>query len=398
MKEISIRKLAQMVSDLPVNGYIYVKQYGDSELFGIACSNLFESDLIIISHVGGGFASMFDTSTNNEEKEMCTWLQHAFGVDDKEKIVYLVNEEEIYGEQPHRKELWGVTFRVNQQDSSFYRTLAISECPIFPTREATETWINNHRGMGYDTAFYAEDCSDPKPVLIDRWQNDNDDDITTDKPSTHNFKARITNLRDDIISNIASILKKNNLSEIELDGMVKEPAFVLWCDDDGNWYDSPVKTVSLESQGISIDVEDEVENASATLYSKDIHVAFQNPDWLENIRCNVREAVQAKRLIKNDTQLSIFKAWNYYLNDNDGEEPNYVKVLIRFKDDGSEVEGIISLTDPSEKTGEHVFYYVQSLQELIELADTDKEATVQNFIIIRFDEYAETNMKEIYNE
>ena len=147
--------------------------------------------------------------------------------------------------------------------------------------------------------------------------------------------------------------------------MVKEPAFVLWCDDDGNWYDSPVKTVSLESQGISIDVEDEVKNASATLYSKDIDMAFQNPDWLENIRCNVREAVQVKRLMKNDTQLSIFKAWNYYLNDNDGEEPNYVKVLIRFKDDGSEVEGIISLADPSEKTGEHVFYYAQSLQELI---------------------------------
>lgn len=180
--------------------------------------------------------------------------------------------------------------------------------------------------------------------------------------------------------------------------MVKEPAFGLWCDDDGNWYDSPVKTVSLESQGISIDVEDEVKNASATLYSKDIDMAFQNPDWLENIRCNVREAVQVKRLMKNDTQLSIFKAWNYYLNDNDGEEPNYVKVLIRFKDDGSEVEGIISLADPSEKTGEHVFYYAQSLQELIELANTDKEATVQNFIIIRFDEYAETNMKGIYNE
>lgn len=67
--------------------------------------------------------------------------------------------------------------------------------------------------MGYDTAFYAEDCSDPKPVLIDRWQNDNDDDVTTDKPSTHNFKARIANLRDDIISNITSILKKTTFQK-----------------------------------------------------------------------------------------------------------------------------------------------------------------------------------------
>lgn len=390
MEKISIQKLAKMVCDLPVNGNIYVQQDADSELFGITCLNLFESDLIIISHFGGGFASLFDTSSTNEEKEMCSWLQYALGADNSEKIVYLLTENEVYGIQSPHNELWGVTFRVNQQDSSFYRTLAISECPIFPTREATETWINDHRGMGYDTAFYAEDCSDPKPVLIDRWQNDNDDDVTTDKPSTYNFKARIANLRDDIISNIASILKKNNLSEIELDGMVKEPAFVLWCDDDGNWYDSPVITVSLESQGISIDVEDEVENASATLYSKDINVAFQNPDWLENIRCNVREAVQAKKLLKNDTQLSIFKAWNCYLNDNDGEEPCYASAHIRFKDDGSEGEVIISLTDHSEETADRVFHYARSLQELTELADTNPEATVQNFIILSLNSYSDT--------
>lgn len=390
MKETSIQELARMVCDLPVNGNIYVQQYADSELFGITCLNLFESDLIIISHFGGGFSSMFDTSINNEEKEIYSWLQHALGIDNKEKIVFVLTEKEVQDERPLRKELWGVTFRVSQPGSPSYRTLAISECPIFTAREDTETWINDHRGMRYDTAFYAEDCSDPKPVLIDSWVNDNDDDVTTDKPSAHNLKARIANLRDDIISNIASILKKNNLSEIELDGMVKEPAFVLWCDDDGNWYDSPVKNVSLESQGISIDVEDEVENVSATLYSKDMDVAFKNPDWLESIRCNIREAVQAKKLLKNDTQLSIFKAWNCYLNDNDGEEPCYASAHIRFKDDGSEGEVIISLTDHSEETADRVFHYARSLQELTELADTNPEATVQNFIILILNSYSDT--------
>lgn len=388
MKEISIRNLAQMVDDLPVNGNIYVKQDADSELFGITCLNLFDSDLIIISHFGGGFASLFDTSTTNEEKELCSWLQYALGADNSEKIVYLSTQNEVYGIHSPHNELWGVTFRVNQQDSSFYRTLAISECPIFPTREAAETWISDHRGMRYDSAFYAEDCGDPKPVLIDRWQND--DDVTTDTPSAPNFKARITNFRDDIIENIASILKKNNLSEIALDGMVKEPAFVLWCDDEGNWYDSPVKTVSLESQGISIDVEDEGGNVSSTLYSKGVDVAFKNPDWLENIRCNVREAVQAKKLLKNDTQLSIFKAWNCYLNDNDGEEPCYASAHIRFKDDGSEGEVIISLADHSEETADRVFHYARSLQELTELADANPEATVQNFIILSLNSYSDT--------
>lgn len=300
MKEISIQELAQMVCDLPVNGNLYVKQNGYGELFGIACLNLFESDLIIISHFGGGFASLFDTSTANEEKEMYSWLQYAFAADNKEKIVFLLTEEEVHVEEIPLKELWGVTFRVNQPDSTSYRTLAISECPLFPTRKEAQTWIDERQGMSYDSAFYAEDCSAPKPVLIDSWINNNDDVVTTNNSSVLTFEARITNLRHAIIADITSILKENNLSRIELDGMVKEPTFVLWCDDDGNWYDSPVKAVSLESPGISIDVEDEVENASATLYSEDMDVAFKAFDWLESIRGNVLEAVQAKKLIKND--------------------------------------------------------------------------------------------------
>lgn len=386
MKEISIQELTRMVCDLPVNGNIYVKQHADSELFGITCLNLFESDLIIISHFGGGFASLFDTSTTNEEKKMCPWLQYALGADNSKKIVYLLTEDEVYGEQTLRHELWGVTFRVIQPDTPSYRTLAISECPIFDTREAAEIWISERRGMRYDSAYYAEDCHDPKPVLIDSWLNDGDD-VTTNKSSISAYTARCKNLRDDIISNIVSVMKENGLSEIGLGGMVKEPAYVLWCGEDGNWYDSPVKAVSLDSTGISIDVEDEVENVSATLYSKDVDMAFKNPDWLNSILDNVLEAIETKKLIKNDTQLSLFKEWNYYLKDNDYEEPRYANVSIRFKDDNSEGEQIISLTDYSEDTADQVFHYARSLQELIELADTDKDATMENFTIIGLNEY-----------
>lgn len=389
MKEISIKELARLVGDLPVNGNIYVKQCADSELFGITCSNLFESDLIIIVHFGGGFASLFDTSTTNEEKNMCSWLQHALGADNSKKIVYLLTVNEVYEERPLRQELWGVTFRVIQPDTPSYRTLAISECPIFDTREAAEIWISKRRGGSYDSAYYAEDCHEPKPVLVDSWLNDSDDAATTNKFSISAYTARSKNLRDDIIANIDSVMKKNGLSEIELGGMVKEPAFVLWCDEDGNWYDSPVKTVSLDSPGISIDVEDEVKNISATLYSKDMDMAFKNPDWLNSILDNVLEAIDAKKLIKNDPQLSLFKEWNYYLKANEDEEPRYANVSIRFKDDNSEGEQIISLTDYSEDTADRVFHYARSLQELIELADTDKKATMENFMIIRFNEYSD---------
>lgn len=315
MKKISIQELTRMVCDLPVNGNIYVKQHADSELFGITCSNLFESDLVIISRFGGGFASLFNTSTTNEGKEMCSWLQYALGTDNSGETVYLLTEYEVYGEQPLRHAL--------------------------------------------------------------------------NKPAVLAFTERSIDLRDDIITNIVSVLKVNGLSEIELDMMVREPTFVLWCDEDGNWYDSPVKTVSLDSNGISIDVEDEVGNVSATLYSKDVDMAFKNPDWLNSILGNVLEAIEAKKLTRNDTQLSLFKEWNCYLKDNDYEEPRYANVSIRFKDDNSEGEQIVSLTDYSEDTADQVFHYARSLQELIELADTDKEATMENFIIIGLNEYSD---------
>lgn len=321
MKEISIRELARMVCELPVNENIYVQQHADSELFGITCSNLFESDLIIISHFGGGFASLFDASTNNEEKEMCSWLQDALGADNSEKIIYLLTEKEVYDKQPN--------------------------------------------------------------------QNDSDDAIPTNKSSVPTYTVNTKKLRNDIIANIVSLLKENDLSEIELEGMVKEPTFVLWHEDDGNWYDSPVKTVSLDSPGISIDVEDKFESVAATLYSNDADRAFQDLDWLKSIHNNVLEAIEAKKLIKNNTQLSILKEWNYYLQDNEGEVPRYANVSIRFKDDNSEVEKNISLTDYSEDKAEQVFHYVRSLQEFIELANTDKEATAQDFIITGFKKYSD---------
>jgi hypothetical protein len=322
MKEISIRELARMVCDLPVNGNVYVKQHADSQLFGIACLNLFESDLIILSHFGGGFSAMFDTSVTNEEKEMCSWLQHAFEAGDNEKTVYLLDEKDVVGE-PHNRE--NVT-------------------------SETET-----------TASLATD-----------------------------FTGRIHSLRKDIISNIISIFKENHLSEIDFKGMSTDMTDVLWCEGDGTWHDSPVTAVSLTEKGISLTVEDADEEISNTIDSEDFELAFTNPAWLAGIRDNILEAIDATKHLENDTQLSLFKEWNIYANNNDGDAPCYAGVSIRFKDDGSEGEVIISLTDHSEETADRVFHYARSLQELTELADTNPEATVQNFIILGLNSYSDT--------
>lgn len=390
MKETSIQELTRIVGDLPVNGNIYVQQYAESEIFGITCLNLFESDLIILSHFGGGFSAMFDTSVTNEEKEMYSWLQHAFGTGDNGKTLYLLDEKEVVGDP--QQELWGVTFRVNQPDCHSYRTLAISECPIFPTQEEAEAWIDRHKGLRYDSAFYAEDCSEPKAVLIDRWVHNREDvasETETMASLTTDFTNRIHSLRKDIISNIISIFKVNHLSEIDFKGIITDMTDVLWCEGDGTWHDSPVIAVSLTEKGISLTVEDAAEEVSDTLDSENFDLAFTNPAWLASIRDNILEAINTTKHLKNDTQLSLFKEWNTYVNDNE-DEPHYASVSIRFKDDGSEGEVIISLTDHSEETADRVFHYARTLQELTELADTNPEATVQNFIILSLNSYSDT--------
>ena len=87
MKEIPINQIAKIVCDLPVKEKIVVRQKSTNGLLGITCSDIFDSDLIIISQIGGGFAAIFDTSTDNEEVEMCTWLQNIFQSSDYDKTV-----------------------------------------------------------------------------------------------------------------------------------------------------------------------------------------------------------------------------------------------------------------------------------------------------------------------
>ncbi len=305
MKEISINQLAKKVCDLPVKEKIVVRQKSTNELLGITCSDIFDSDLIIVSQIGGGFAAIFDTSTDNEEVEMCTWLQNIFQSSDYDKTVYLLDKEEVFPELQSMNELWGVTFKVSQPNCHPSRTLSISECALFSSREEAEAWIDIHRGMSYDSAFYSEDCSEPKAVLIDSWQRNNEDktSIATVNNVVPNFTGRINNLREDIIDNIISILKENELSKILLDGIIEEPTYVLWFGGK-SWYDSPVTVVSLTDKGISIDVEEQFENVSTTLYSNDADLAFKNLSWLESIRDNVLEAIKATKAIKKDIQHS----------------------------------------------------------------------------------------------
>lgn len=92
------------------------------------------------------------------------------------------------------------------------------------------------------------------------------------------YQQRINELRKEIVKSIINLLKDHGLEELELSDDLDDLCYVVWFDNRENAYDSPVRKVSLDKNGISLDVEDEETGFTATLYSHDL--GCQNLDWL----------------------------------------------------------------------------------------------------------------------
>lgn len=92
------------------------------------------------------------------------------------------------------------------------------------------------------------------------------------------YQNRVNELRLEIVDSIINLLKGHELKELELDDDLEDLCYVVWFDNEGNAYDSPVRKVSLDKNGISLDVVDEDTGFAATLYSHDL--GCQNLDWL----------------------------------------------------------------------------------------------------------------------
>lgn len=92
------------------------------------------------------------------------------------------------------------------------------------------------------------------------------------------YQNRVNELRLEIVDSIINLLKEHELKELELDDDLDDLCYVVWFDNEGNAYDSPVRKVSLDKNGISLDVVDEDTGFAATLYSHDL--GCQNLDWL----------------------------------------------------------------------------------------------------------------------
>ena len=105
-----------------------------------------------------------------------------------------------------------------------------------------------------------------------------------------NYQSKVNYLRTEIVRSIINLLKEHGLKELELDDDLDDLCYVVWFDNNGNAYDSPVRKVSLDKNGICLDVEDEDTGVTATLYSHDL--GCQNLDWLCKLHENMLDTFE----------------------------------------------------------------------------------------------------------
>lgn len=99
------------------------------------------------------------------------------------------------------------------------------------------------------------------------------------------YQSRVNELRLEIVDSIINLLNEHELKELKLDDDLDDLCYVVWFDNEGNAYDSPVRKVSLDKNGISLNVVDEDTGFVVTLYSYDL--GCQNLDWLCKLRENI---------------------------------------------------------------------------------------------------------------
>jgi len=104
------------------------------------------------------------------------------------------------------------------------------------------------------------------------------------------YQQKVNELRKEIVNSIINLLKEHELEELELSDDLDNLCYVVWFDNDGNAYDSPVRKVSLDKNGIRLDVEDEDTGFTATLYSHDL--GCQNLDWLCKLHENMLDTFE----------------------------------------------------------------------------------------------------------
>ena len=147
----------------------------------------------------------------------------------------------------------------------------------------------------------------------------------------NSFQERAKLLRCEVTDAITGILKENNLSELQLSQNPDEVPWVVWFNDEMYGYDSRVKVVSIEGNGIAVEVYDEDCCSSATLTSDNLDLACTNIDWL----CIILNSITYTLSLPKSTGITEIAGhiieWSY-------DEPGLSEIPEREQE---EIEGLI---------------------------------------------------------
>lgn len=154
---------------------------------------------------------------------------------------------------------------------------------------------------------------------------------------------------------IISLLKENNLDELELkidDERQENVTYVLdYNERVDSWTEKMVTHVGLSDDDLYLNVYDNIEGEESTIYASEMSLATRNPSWLVSIRDNMLTALEADRTDKEYAEL------NERLNQAEQDILQFMLELLKKK-------GRISL-DLSEEEGlnDNIFPITATLHE-----------------------------------
>lgn len=167
-QRLTLQQFVQRLIKLPIDCSIdFFNQEGDRKTaFGVTKLKRFDSVNLLFCQYGGNHSQCYDVSGKVEEHDLVEFLK-----------LYLEDhfEEFIFTDDISvDKELWGVTFEYTNVDEITFRRL-VTSYPFFTSKEDAESWIKQHTDNDFEEKLDSEFCSNPKPVLIDRWVIDERD-------------------------------------------------------------------------------------------------------------------------------------------------------------------------------------------------------------------------------
>jgi len=170
-ERLTLQQFIQRLIELPTDCSIdfFNNEGYNKAAFGVIKLKRFDSVNLLFCQYGGNHSQCYDATDKIDESDLEDFLK-SYLEDHFEEFIFIdaTNAD---------KELWGVTFEHTNVDGLTFRRL-VTNYPVYPfftNKAEAENWIKQHVDNDFDEEFGPEFCSNPKPVLIDRWVIDERD-------------------------------------------------------------------------------------------------------------------------------------------------------------------------------------------------------------------------------